>query len=67
MSTAYQASRAKGTNGDCRASKCRHTVTLERTLFEALRESAMANGRGISEEMVVRLMVTFKEPPKCND
>ena len=55
MSSAFQANSAVGTKGDCRAGRCRHTLTLDKALFEALRASAVENGRSISEEMAARL------------
>jgi hypothetical protein len=56
MSTGYQAAKAIGTKGECRASKVRHTVTIDRAVFEAIRASAMANNRSVSEEMASRLI-----------
>jgi hypothetical protein len=55
MSTGYQSSGAAGTRGECRQGKVRHTVTLDKRLFETIRESAMAKNRSVSEEMVARL------------
>jgi len=58
MSSAYQASLAAGTKGECRQGKVRHTITLDKTLFEAIRLSAMAKSRSVSEEMAARLTST---------
>jgi hypothetical protein len=58
MSTSYQSSRAKGTKGECRQGRVRHTVTIDKRLFEIIRESAMARGRSVSEEMAMRLAST---------
>jgi hypothetical protein len=55
MSTGYQAASAAGTKGECRHGKVRHTVTIDQKVFEALRSSAMANSRSISEEIALRL------------
>jgi hypothetical protein len=55
MSTGYQAAQALGTNGECRLGKVRHTVTIDKNVFEVLRSSAMANRRSISEEIATRL------------
>jgi hypothetical protein len=60
VSTGYQASRAKGSKGGCRDSKCRHPATMDRALFEKLRDAAMANARSISEEMAERLAGSFR-------
>lgn len=66
MSTGYQAREARGTRSNkLRASKCRHTITLETTLFDALRTAALANNRGISEEMVARLAASVKIVPSA--
>jgi hypothetical protein len=59
MSSAYQASIAAGTKGECRQGKVRHTVTLDKALFEVIRESAMAKSRSVSEEMAARLTSTI--------
>jgi hypothetical protein len=61
MSTSYQASQAKGSRGETRSTKCRHTVTLDRSLFETIRKAAMAHGRSVSEEMAARLADSIKE------
>jgi hypothetical protein len=55
MSSAFQANNALGTKGDCREGRCRHTITLDQALFEALKASAVKNGRSVSEEMAARL------------
>jgi hypothetical protein len=55
MSSAFQANGAVGTKGDCREGRCRHTITLDKALFAALRASAVENGRSVSEEMAARL------------
>lgn len=55
MSSAFQAASAVGTKGQCRDGKVRHTITIEKRVFEALRSSAMANSRSISEEIAIRL------------
>jgi plasmid stability protein len=60
MSTAYQASLAAGTKGECREGKVRHTVTLDRALFEAIRAGAMEKSRSVSEEMAARLTSTLR-------
>lgn len=61
MSTGHQAHVARGTRSkDQRADKCRHTVTLLTTLFDAIRAAALANNRSISEEMVARLTASLK-------
>lgn len=59
MSTAYQAHKAKGTTSGCRAGRCRHQLTMDIAVFQRLREAAMANGRGIGEEMAARLAASF--------
>jgi hypothetical protein len=62
MSTGYQSNNAQGTRfSELRASKCRHTITLETTLFETIRVAAVKKNRSISEEMVARLAASVKE------
>lgn len=64
MGTGYQANMAKGTRSkDQRADKCRHTVTMLSTLFDAIRDAALANNHSISEEMVARLSASFATVP----
>jgi hypothetical protein len=55
MSTAHQSFHAAGTKGECRADRVRHTVTLDRSVFDDLRAAAVANCRSVSEEMAARL------------
>jgi hypothetical protein len=55
MSTGYQAAQALGTKAECRPGKVRHSITVDKNVFEALRSSAMANRRSISEEIATRL------------
>lgn len=64
MSTGHQAHIARGTRSkDQRADKCRHTITLLSTLFDSIREAALANNRSISEEMVARLAASVEIKP----
>jgi hypothetical protein len=65
MSTGYQSAHAAGTKGECREGRVRHTVTLDATLFEAIRADAMKKGRSISEEMAARLAAS-REVPLAN-
>jgi hypothetical protein len=61
MGTAHQAFEARGTRSSVlRVDKCRHTITLRTTLFDALRKAALAERRSISEEMVARLAASIK-------
>lgn len=61
MSTGHQAHKARGTRSkDQRADKCRHTITLLSTLFDNIREAALANNRSVSEEMVARLAASVE-------
>lgn len=55
MSTGYQAAQANGTKGECREGRVRHTVTMDRVVFEAVRAGAMRNRRSVSEEIAARL------------
>lgn len=64
MSTGFQSTQAGGTKGECRPGKVRHTVTLDRALFEAIRASAIANNCSVSEEMASRLQI--REVPLAN-
>lgn len=64
MGTRHQANKAQGTRwSELRADKCRHTVTMETTLFDTIRTAALANDRSISEEMVARLVASVEEKP----
>lgn len=61
MGTGYQANMAKGTRSkDQRADRCRHTVTMLSTLFDAIRTAALANNHSISEEIVARLTASLE-------
>lgn len=60
MGTGYQAKQAHGTRSKSnRPDKCRHTVTMLSTLFDAIRAAALGNNRSISEEMVARLTASL--------
>lgn len=64
MSTGHQANTARGTrSNELRPNKCRHTITLLTTLFDAIRTAALANNRSVSEEMVARLAASCEKKP----
>jgi hypothetical protein len=58
MGTVFQSFRAAGTRGQCREGRVRHTLTLDKALFEDIRAAAVAKRRSISEEMAARLAVS---------
>lgn len=65
MSTGHQAHIARGTrSNELRPNKCRHTVTLETTLFDTIRALALANSRSVSEEMAARLAASIEDQSK---
>jgi hypothetical protein len=55
MGTGYQSAHAAGTKGECREGRVRHTVTMDKALFDDIRASAMKKNRSISEEIAGRL------------
>lgn len=55
MGTGYQSAHAAGTKGECREGRVRHTVTLDKSVFDDIRASAMKKGRSVSEEMAALL------------
>lgn len=62
MSTGHQAYKAHGTRSrELRADKCRHTITLETSLFDTIRTAALSNSRSVSEEMVARLAASVEK------